>query len=87
MQPDLLIPRIPSESRYLSGLSEISLGRCAIAVPIFDGSILADQSRTFAFVAMRENKLYILEGTVPKGYPEPGLFQQSIGWLDRPPAF
>jgi hypothetical protein len=31
---------------------------------------------------MRENKLYILEGTVPKGYPEPGLFQQSIGWVD-----
>src|SRR5438132_598002 len=42
----------------------------------------ADQSRTFAYVAMRENKLYILEGTVPKGYPEPGLFQQSIGWVD-----
>ncbi len=43
----------------------------------------ADQSRTFAFVAMRENKLYILEGTVPKGYPEPGLFQQSLGWVDK----
>ena len=42
----------------------------------------ADGSRTFAYVAMRENKLYILEGTVPKGYPEPGLFQQSIGWVD-----
>jgi hypothetical protein len=42
----------------------------------------ADQSRTFAYVAMHENKLYILEGTVPKGYPEPGLFQQSIGWVD-----
>lgn len=43
----------------------------------------ADQSRTFAYVAMRENKLYILEGTVPKGYPEPGLFQQSMGWVDK----
>ena len=42
----------------------------------------ADQSRTFAYVAMHENKLYILEGTVPKGYPQPGLFQQSIGWVD-----
>jgi hypothetical protein len=42
----------------------------------------ADQSRTYAYVAMRENKLYILEGTVPKGYPEPGLFQQSMGWVD-----
>ena len=42
----------------------------------------ADQSRTFAYVAARENKLYIFEGTVPKGYPEPGLFQQSVGWVD-----
>ena len=42
-----------------------------------------DQSRTFAWVAMRENKLYIQEGTVPKGYPEPGLFQQSWGWVDK----
>ena len=32
----------------------------------------ADQSRTMAFIAMRENKLYIVEGTVPKGWPEPG---------------
>lgn len=43
----------------------------------------ADQSRTMAFVAMRENRLYILEGTVPKGYPEPGLFYQSLGWVDK----
>jgi hypothetical protein len=43
----------------------------------------ADQSRTMAFIAMRENKLYILEGTVPKGYPEPGLFYQSLGWVDK----
>ena len=43
----------------------------------------ADQSRTFAYVTMHENKLYILEGTVPKGNPEPGLFQQSLGWIDK----
>ena len=43
----------------------------------------ADQSRTMAYVAMRENRLYILEGTVPKGYPEPGLFYQSLGWVDK----
>jgi len=43
----------------------------------------ADESRTFAYVAMHEHKLYILEGTVPKGYPEPGLFQQSLGWVDK----
>jgi hypothetical protein len=42
-----------------------------------------DQSRTMAFVAMHEQKLYILEGTVPKGYPPPGLFQQSMGWVDK----
>ena len=43
----------------------------------------ADQSRTFAYVAMHENKLYIVEGTVPKGFAEPALFQQSLGWVDR----
>jgi hypothetical protein len=43
----------------------------------------ADGSRTMAFIAMRENRLYILEGTVPKGYPEPGLFYQSLGWVDK----
>jgi hypothetical protein len=43
----------------------------------------ADQSRTMAFIAMRENHLYVLEGTVPKGYPEPGLFFQSLGWVDK----
>jgi hypothetical protein len=43
----------------------------------------ADQSRTFAYIGMHEHKLYIVEGTVPKGYPEPGLFQQSMGWVDK----
>ena len=43
----------------------------------------ADQSRTMAFVAMHENKLYVMEGTVPRGYPEPGLFYQSLGWVDK----
>ena len=42
-----------------------------------------DKSRTFAGIYMHENKLYIIEGTVPPGYPEPGLFQQSLGWLDE----
>ena len=42
----------------------------------------ADQSRTMAFVAMHQNRLYVMEGTVPKGYPEPGLFFQSLGWVD-----
>ena len=44
----------------------------------------ADQSRTFAFVTMHQNRLYILEGTVPKGYPpSPSLFQQSMGFVDK----
>ena len=43
----------------------------------------ADQSRTLAAIYMHENKLYILEGTVPAGYPEPGLFQQSLVWIDE----
>jgi len=43
----------------------------------------ADQSRTYAYVAMHRHKLYIVEGTVPKGAPEPGLFQQSLGWVDK----
>lgn len=42
----------------------------------------ADKSRTSAAIYMHDNKLYILEGTVPAGYPEPGFFQQSLGWLD-----
>jgi hypothetical protein len=43
----------------------------------------ADKSRTFVGIYMHENKLYMIEGTVPAGYPEPGLFQQSLGWLDE----
>ena len=43
----------------------------------------ADGSRTFAFIAMHDMKLYITEGTVPAGAPEPGRFQQSVGWVDK----
>ena len=42
-----------------------------------------DQSRTFVSIYMHEDKLYVAEGTVPRGYPEPALFQQSLGWLDE----
>jgi hypothetical protein len=42
-----------------------------------------DHSRTFVGIFMHQNKLYITEGTVPRGYPEPALFQQSLGWLDE----
>jgi hypothetical protein len=43
----------------------------------------ADRSRTFAWIGMRAHKLYILEGTVAEGRPEPGLFQQSMQWVDK----
>ena len=42
-----------------------------------------DQSHTFAWIGMHAHKLYIVEGTVPAGYPEPCLFQQSMGWVDK----
>ena len=42
-----------------------------------------DRSRTEAGVYMHQNKLYIIEGTVPEGYPAPGIFQQSLGWIDE----
>jgi hypothetical protein len=42
-----------------------------------------DQSRTYVDVAMHEMKLYIVEGSVPKGYPEPALFQSAMGFVDK----
>ena len=42
-----------------------------------------DKSRTFVGIFMHENKLYISEATVPAGYPEPGLFQQSLAFIDE----
>ena len=41
-----------------------------------------DKSRTFVAIYMHENRLYVMEGTVPAGDPEPGLFQQSLGFVD-----
>ena len=32
---------------------------------------------------MHDNRLYVFEGTVPPGAPPPGLFQQSLGFVDR----
>jgi hypothetical protein len=43
----------------------------------------ADQSRTYVYIAMHELKLYIAEATVPKGAPEPALFVQAVGWVDK----
>jgi len=41
------------------------------------------KTRTFAFVAMHKDKLYLFEATVPSNEPPPGLFQQSVGWVDK----
>jgi len=42
-----------------------------------------DKSKTFAAIYMHENRLYILEATVPGNAPPPALFQQSMGFLDK----
>jgi hypothetical protein len=42
-----------------------------------------DPSRTFVSIFMHENNLYVGEAAVSPGYPEPGLFQQSLAWIDE----
>ncbi len=41
----------------------------------------SDQSRTSAAIYMHDNRLYVIEGNVPKGSPEPELFKNSIGFI------
>ena len=41
-----------------------------------------DESGTLAYITMHENRLYIFEGTTPKGYPPSALFQASVGFVD-----
>ena len=43
----------------------------------------ADGSRTSAVIHMHEDRLYIIESTVPAGAPAPGLFQISMQFLDN----
>ena len=43
----------------------------------------ADGSRTFAEIHMHGTRLYDLEGTVPSRAPAPGLFHQSLMFLDE----
>jgi hypothetical protein len=56
-------------------------------IDLVEGHILhltnKDNSRTFAAIYMHGDRLYISEATVPPGYPEPGLFQQSLGFIDE----
>lgn len=42
----------------------------------------ADGSRTFVGIYLHEGRLYILDATVPAKAPQPGLFQQSLSFLD-----
>jgi hypothetical protein len=43
----------------------------------------ADSSRTFAEIHRHGTRLYILEATVPAKAPAPGLFQQSLMFVDE----
>ena len=43
----------------------------------------ADGSHTFAAVHRHGTRLYILEATVPRNAPAPGLFQQSLQFFDE----
>ena len=42
-----------------------------------------DGSRTYAYIAMHEMKLYIAEATVPKNAPPATLYQTSMSWVDK----
>jgi len=42
-----------------------------------------DGARTFAAIHRHGTRLYILEATVPRSAPAPGLFQQSLQFLDE----
>jgi hypothetical protein len=42
-----------------------------------------DGLRTLVYFAMHDRKLYILEAVAPEEEPEPGIFTQSMGYLDK----
>jgi hypothetical protein len=42
-----------------------------------------DESRSYVGIYLHKNRLYIIEATVPKGYPPQGHFQQSLAFLDE----
>ena len=43
----------------------------------------ADESRSYVGIYLHEARLYIVEATVPRGYPPQGQFQQSLGFIDE----
>ena len=42
-----------------------------------------DDSRTYAGIYLHENRLYIIEATVARGTPPPGMFQQGLRFIDE----
>lgn len=43
----------------------------------------ADQTRSFISIYLHENRLYIVDATVPQNAPAQGLFQQNLGFMDE----
>ena len=43
----------------------------------------ADTSQTFVSVYMHDNRLVIVDATVPAAYPAPVAFTESLGWIDE----
>jgi hypothetical protein len=43
----------------------------------------ADKSQTFVGVYMHDNRLVVVEATVPAAYPAPVAFTESLGWIDE----
>jgi len=68
------------DGKVTSLLSNFADGVAGLQV-VFVSS--ADQSRTFSSIYMHANRLVIAEATVPRGYPAPMIFQQSLAWLDE----
>ena len=72
-------------SKYLQGTAKVTYYAYADTDRVEGRRVQltnADQSRTFVAIYMHENRLYILEGTVPPDLPPPALFQQSLGFYD-----
>jgi hypothetical protein len=42
-----------------------------------------DTSRTYAGIYLHQDRLYIIEANVPRGAPPPGMFQQSLRFIDE----
>jgi hypothetical protein len=43
----------------------------------------ADKSQTFVGVYMHDNRLVVVEATVPASHPAPVAFTESLGWIDE----